>query len=271
MKDHELLRSVCDDIYTMTGIKPVIYDANMRLVYGHPLAMGPFCEEIRKDPKVKEKCIACDRAGFDQSHKSGHICIYRCHMGLTEAVAPIVDRGTVIGYFLFGQMLEDSCRNLIRDRIKEIGGQNTKHLLELLAAMEPTDEQVIRASARLMLMCASYVQLQHVLNRQHKDLALSIADYISRNLSAQITIELLCKQFGISRGTLYTISKNTFGMGITEYLRSCRINTAVELLLGTNLPVCRIAETVGINDANYLTKLIKKQTGMTPKELRKQQ
>lgn len=270
MKDQELLKTVCSDIYAITGIKPAIYDAAMRLVYAHPLAMGAFCRAVRSDPAMAEQCLACDRAGFSQCRKTGEICIYRCHMGLTEAAAPIMDRGTVIGYFLFGQLLEESCRGRIIERIKSGGFQNSQQLLDLLAEMEPTEEAVIRASARLMSMCASYVQLQHVVKVQHKDLALSIAEHISRNFAGEITMEQLCRQFGISRGTLYTISKNTFGVGITEYIRNCRIDAAVELLRSTDKPVYQVAEAVGINDANYLTKLIKKRTGRTPKELRRQ-
>ncbi len=270
MKDHELLKTVCGDIYTITGIKPVIYNANMQLIYAHPLAMGTFCRVLRNSPSMAERCLSCDRAGLAQCRQTGEIHIYRCHMGLTEAVAPIMDRGTIIGYFLFGQLLEEACRSQVAERIRSSGLENTSQLLDLIAATESTQKDVIRACARLMCMCASYVRLQHIVNRQHKELAVSIAEYINSNLADEITIAQLCKQFGISRGTLYTISKNSFGVGITEYLRECRIDAAVRLLRQTDMSVCHIAEAVGINDANYLTKLIKKRTGITPKGLRKQ-
>jgi len=268
MNAQEQLKSICDDIYAITGIKTVIYDAAMRSVYAHPLAMGEFCGEVRRDPAMLKRCLACDEAGFAQCRRTGEICVYHCHMGLTEAAAPIVDRGTVIGYFLFGQLLEESCRDRVRERVEAGGFQNRQKLLDLLAAMEPTQESVIQASARLMSMCASYVQLQHVVGVRHKELAVAIAEYIQRRYADEITIEQLCRYFGISRGTLYTISKNTFGMGITDYIRTCRNDAAVELLRSSEKPVYQIAEEVGINDANYLTKLVKKHTGKTPRELR---
>ena len=271
MTDSDSLKSLCEDIYDITGIKPVIYDAGMGIVYSHPLSMGQFCRQVRQDPERHKKCLACDRAGFDQCRRTGELCIYRCHMGLTEAAAPIIDRGTVIGYLLFGQLLEEGAEQEIRDKLTRGNFENKAQLLALLEEMEPTQQRIIRASARLMAMCASYIRLQHVLKRQHKDLALSIADHINQNYSQELSIPQLCRQFGISRGTLYTISKNAFGVGITDYIRSCRINAAMELLQSTDLPVCRVAEAVGINDANYLTKLIKKQTGLTPKQLQTQQ
>ena len=269
MTDAEALRSVCQDIYDITGIKPVIYDASMHIVYSHPLSMGEFCRQVRMDPARRSRCLDCDRAGFAQCRNTGELFIYRCHMGLTEAAAPIVDRGTVIGYLLFGQLLEEQARDQIRQRLLHGDFANRELLLELLEQMDPTEPRIIASSARLMAMCASYIRLQHVLKRQHKDLALSIADYISQNYAQDLSICQLCRQFGISRGTLYTISKNAFGMGITDYIRSCRINAAIELLQSGDLPVCRVAEAVGISDANYLTKLIKTQTGMTPKQLQR--
>ena len=270
MKDKELLKSVCDDIYDITGIKPVIYDASMRVVYSHPLAMGDFCRQVRADGGNTDKCIACDRAGFSQCQKTGSLCIYRCHMGLTEAAAPIVDRGTVVGYLLFGQLLDASSKEVVRQNIRTGHFKNKQLLLDLLEQMQCTEERIIQSSARLMAMCASYIRLQDVVKHQHKDLALSIADYISQNYAQELSITQLCRQFGISRGTLYAISKGAFGIGITDYIRNCRITAAITLLKQNDMSVCRVAEAVGISDANYLSKLIKKHTGLSPKQLQRQ-
>ena len=271
MKAQESFKSVCDDIYAITGIKPVIYDAGMQLVYAHPLSMGEFCQQIRCLPSMTERCLQCDRVGFEQCRKSGEINIYHCHMGLTEAVTPVVDHGTVIGYILFGQLLEKSARDEVAKTIREMQLPNEPLLLELLSCMTSADEEIIRASARLMSMCAHSIELQRMIKMQHGELAVSIADYIGENLREEITIGLLCRRFGISRGTLYTISRNAFGMGITEYIQSRRLDAAVELLRKNELPVYRVAEAVGIGDANYFTKLIKKRTGMTPKQLKIQE
>jgi len=268
MKDQELLKNVCADIYAITGIKPVIYDANMQVVYAHPLSMSAFCREVRRDPIMAEKCLVCDREGFAQCRKTGDICIYRCHMGFMEAAAPIMEGGVVIGYFLFGQLLTPGARDEVKYKITGMKDQDI--LLSYLQSMMEADEETILASARLMSMCASYIRLQQVIKTQHKEVALMIAEYIRQNYGKELTIPALCQQFGVSRGTLYQISKDAFGMGITDYIRQCRLDGAVSLLKQGNLPVYKIAETVGIPDANYLAKLIKKHTGLTPRALRRQ-
>lgn len=106
---------------------------------------------------------------------------------------------------------------------------------------------------------------------RQQSLAAHIDEFLSRHLADQaLSIERICREFGISRGTLYTVSKTTFGMGITEYIRSQRIKRAVSLILQGGLPIYRVAEEVGFTDPNYMAKLVKKETGCTPKKLQKQ-
>lgn len=260
----EVLKKICEDIYTITGIKPVIYNAKMEVIYNHPLAMEAFCKEVRKNPERLKKCLACDRAAFETCRRTGALYIYRCHIGLTEAVAPILDHGTVVGYLLFGQLLAEENRGAVAERVA-----GEPELATLLRQMEPTGEEVIRASARLMAMCTSYVHLQNAIKLPPGDLGVSLADYIERNLKGELSVPALCHAFGISRSTLYAVSKAAFGMGVSDYVRHRRLAAAEQLLRKGELPVCRVAEEVGLPDANYFTKLIRARTGKTPKALKK--
>lgn len=269
MNNQEQLTNICTDIYTITGIKPVIYNAKMQIIYAHPLAMCAFCKELRKDPINESRCLYCDQTGFEACRKSGELYIYQCHMGLTEAVAPIIDRGSVIGYLLFGQLLQNEAKEKIEEQIKKGSFGNKQLLLKHLAAMEPSEEHIIRASARLMAMCTSYLRLQNILKQQQEDLTAALTTYINEHLSEDLSSPALCKQFGISRSTLYVLSKNSLGMGIGSYIRNCRIKKAIKLLQSSSLPVYQIAEEVGIQDANYFSKLIKQQTGKSPKKIQK--
>lgn len=261
---NEALKNICEDIYTITGIKPVIYNAQMEVLYAHPLAMEDFCRAVRQSPERQKKCLLCDRAAFETCRRTGELCIYRCHMGLTEAATPILDHGTVVGYLLFGQLLSEKNRPAVELRVAR-----EPALAALLAEMEDTPEEVIRASARLMAMCASYVHLQNAIKLPAEDLAVSLADHIDGNLKGDLSVPALCRAFGISRSTLYTVSKAAFGMGISAYIRQRRLEAAEELLRKGGMPICRVAEEVGIADANYFTKMIRSHTGKTPTALKK--
>lgn len=264
-----MLSAICNDIYDIAGIKAVIYDSDMNIIYSHPLAMEEFCSEVRKHKNLREKCLECDKFGFSQCVKNGETFIYKCHMGLTEAVSPIMDNDVIIGFILFGQLLNESSREEIKKHIKTLNLKNEKQLIDCIDKKETTEERIISASARIVSMCASYVRLKNILNFQKESLALHVKKYISQNLK-DVTINKITTEFAISKGTLYNISKDEFKMGISQYIRHSRIKKAVDLIKESEKPIYQIAEEVGILDGNYLTKLIKKETGKTPRQIKKE-
>ncbi|MBE6607895.1 MAG: helix-turn-helix domain-containing protein [Ruminococcaceae bacterium] len=252
----------------MTGIKSVLYDADMNCIFGHPYSMCDFCRTVRKDRENYDKCIKCDRTGFERCRATGETVIYKCHMGLTEAATPILDNGVIIGYFLFGQLLSENSRDSIKEKIENGNFSDKDLLISYLDAIPVTDDKVIHASARLISMCASYVHLKNILNLEQENISVHIGKYIAESISdPKLSISSLCSYFSFSRGTLYNISKKSFGMGITEYIRKLRIKKAIELIENGKDPIYKISEKVGISDPNYLTKLIKEETGETPKRL----
>jgi len=63
--------------------------------------------------------------------------------------------------------------------------------------------------------------------------------------------------------------KSSTGMTLTQYLLEFRIKKAQVLLTQTDDPVARIAENVGIPDANYFSRVFRKSTGMSPAQFRR--
>lgn len=262
-------KQLCDDIFTITGIKTAIVDADMRTIYVHDQVIGPFCRLVRKNPGQQEQCARCDRAGLEQCLQTRQTALYQCYMGLTEAVVPVMDEETVIGYLRFGQILSPGTRQQIAKTVMNGRFPNEKAILEALDAFPETPPEVVDAAIRLMGVCAEYIRLKDILKQRKRNLALQIDQYITEHM-ADLSAEDLCKEFGLSRSTLYNVSKQAFGTGITEHIRQRRLKRAIVLLGRGSKPVYQVAEEVGIPDANYLAKLIKAETGLTPKKLQKQ-
>lgn len=268
MPNMEQIQEMFADIYDITGIKAVLYDADMRFVYAHPRSMGSFCRCIRRDPHMDSLCRGCDREGFARCRQTGELVIYRCHMGLTEAVAPVIDNDTVIGYILFGQMLSEGSREQIEDKVHQGNFPQKDTLLKALAEMQTTEDRIVKASARLIAMCASNIRLKNILRLRREGLSVRITDYLATHLpESELSIGTLCHEFGISRGTLYAVSKEAFGIGITEYIRHLRLNRAIALIRQGDLPMWRVAEAAGFTDPNYMARCVRQKTGMTPKKL----
>ena len=58
-------------------------------------------------------------------------------------------------------------------------------------------------------------------------------------------------------------------MTFTEYLTATRIARARELLATTSMRTSDVAYAVGYNDPHYFSYLFKKNTGMSPRDYRK--
>lgn len=54
-----------------------------------------------------------------------------------------------------------------------------------------------------------------------------------------------------------------------DYLTSYRVSRAVRLLREGELPVAEIARQAGFARGNYLTRVIRKRTGLTAREIRR--
>lgn len=272
MKTDAVFEAMCLDVKTITGINTVLMDTDFRIVYSMKDSMCPFCAALRRVPALDRECRACDRGGVEGCPSREELHIYRCHMGLTEAIAPITEDGVAIGYLMFGQILSEGAREEVRRRVAALPDRVDKaELMRLLEDIPETPEDRIRAAASILAMCACYVRLHSLVGVPQENLAYSVAQYVSAHLAeGSLSVGSVCAGVGISRTALYAVCKSAFGMGISGYIRRRRVELAVELLRTTELPAEAVAKRAGLSGADYLAKLVKQQTGKTPGQLRKE-
>lgn len=270
MKANEILKLICDDVELITGIKTVIYDENRRLIHAQPNSMCDFCKEIRRTKALAEKCKQCDAYGFAQCTQKQDMHIYHCHMGLIEAVTPVTENGRPVGYLMLGQILPGNGRTRVCEQINALDECVDKEALYAhLDAMNETDEQHLRATARILAMSAAYVRLHEWMKQRKKTIIYKVEHYVFEHLSQEsLSSQSVETAVGMSRTALYHTCKEHFGMGMSEYIRHMRVNTAIRLLRTTDLPLSIVAEQVGISSVAQLTRLCKAQTGMTAKKIR---
>lgn len=95
-----------------------------------------------------------------------------------------------------------------------------------------------------------------------------ITTYIHENYYQSLSITSLAEQYNVNRNRLSYIFRKHAGMGPAEYLLDYRINMAQKMLFTSEVPVQQIAETVGITDPFYFSRVFKKQFGISPTEYR---
>ena len=254
--------------YNITHTLISIYDEKQTLLCTYPDTMCEFCEEVRKSPELTKKCIQNDEAAFQICKATKTTHIYHCHMGLIEVATPILYNNVILGYMLFGQITDTRDKTALLSNIENAIRQYSldgNALRSCISKIHYRTEEYIDSIAKLLEMCANYIWLNSIISIKKEGIAFSIDLYIKEHIRYALTVPDLCRQFGISRTTLYEISKNNFGCSINEYVQYQRNELAKDLLKSKEMTVMEVAEAVGIRDTNYFIRFFKKRNGCTPK------
>ena len=265
--DAEKLREMLENFYTLTKIRIVIFDDAFDQVMSVPEHDCGFCGRVRKNPLLDERCVQCDRnarticrgaVGADNIH------IYTCHAGLYEAIAPIKMNGIILGYMMLGQIINKSEKKQKRDAILQYVGEYTDcDLSEEYENLTTKSQKQIEAAAKIMEACACYLWTNRLVSVNEDCLAALITRYIENNLTADLSVDTLCLHFKVSRNKLYKIARESFGMGIAEYIRKQRVQNAAALLRSGST-VTNAAISSGFEDYNYFSEIFKREMGILP-------
>lgn len=120
----------------------------------------------------------------------------------------------------------------------------------------------INAVIVAMFECHKYNQ-----NSRVEDMVVKMKHYAAENLKTASLFEIAAL-LGVNSSYLSRIFKETEGTGFQEYVTSCRLNIARDLLLTTDMKIFEIARQTGYVTNNYFSKVFKKVYGMNPNEYR---
>ncbi|MEM6885039.1 MAG: DNA-binding transcriptional regulator [Verrucomicrobiota bacterium] len=146
---------------------------------------------------------------------------------------------------------------------EEIGYQAAQALHQLMLGKEVSHEPV-----KLPPLGVEKRQSTDVLSVEDKRLHEAMA-YLREHAFEPITMEDILKVIPMSRRSLERHFKETFGHTPFDEIRFIRVERARKLLLETDLEVQQIAEKCGYGSYNYLGKIFKETTGLTPFQYRK--
>ena len=95
--------------------------------------------------------------------------------------------------------------------------------------------------------------------------------YMEEHFTEAVTTEELSRMIHLSEGYFCSLFKEVTGKTAKEYINSLRLTRAREILSSTDMTVTEAAFCCGFSDANYFTRLFKKETGISPREFRKRE
>lgn len=159
-----------------------------------------------------------------------------------------------------------------RENILQKAGKciNNRTLLESsLKFTSVHTKQQIEAFAEIVNICAQYLTITNTLQIDSENLAEEVQKFLLLHYKENITIEMLCTYFHVSKATLHTHFQEVFHTTVHQRLLSIRLNQARNLCLTTDKSIKVIAKESGFKDANYFSKVYKKYFGILPTETKR--
>lgn len=93
--------------------------------------------------------------------------------------------------------------------------------------------------------------------------------YLTGHADQQIPLDALAERFGVSRRHITRLFREGTGFSVGEFQLRMRLQTARELLSGTDLPVGEIAFRVGFESGAALAHAMRRSDGRSPSDIRK--
>lgn len=263
------LNALLKDFYTLTQIRITVFDENFNELTAYPPLNTPFCQLIRSDSNAANSCHICDKKACTIAAKKHSIHTYKCHAGLTEAITPLYLGNMLIGYLFFGQVFSYDTREEGFENIKKCCSSyniDIQKLKSSLASAPLLSAQYIFSASHILQAVANYLCMERIVDLKKDSLPVQINEYIVKHYTENITVINICEYFNIGKTRLYEISKQIYGTGIAEHIRTLRIQKAQSLLLDDpSLTLREISLQCGFNDYNYFITVFKQITGTTPK------
>ena len=96
-----------------------------------------------------------------------------------------------------------------------------------------------------------------------------VRDYVAEHYADDLTLDECARVAGLSRKYFSGFFSRKTGVRFRDWLNYVRIERAIRILKRRNLPIARIAVSVGYHDLRTFQRTFKRHTAMTARSYRK--
>lgn len=106
-------------------------------------------------------------------------------------------------------------------------------------------------------------------DNSYDDVVARIKRQFENEYHKPLTLAMLAKQQNLSISSLSHRFRAATGVSVMEYLQSCRMANAKQMLVETECSIGEIVEKCGFSDNSNFSRTFKKLTGLSPSDFRK--
>jgi len=255
--------TVLRELNKITHFRVSLHGADYEEIAAFPESALPFCAAVNSVGREHAACLDCDSLACRAALEKKDTHIYKCRYGLTEAVSPLYNFGTLTGFLMMGQVAEspEEAESALA-RLRTLIGDGTDIPIPIVSP------DMTGSFVRIMTICAQYLTLSNAIPGSKPSVAERAKKYIGENLSKKFGIGDICDRLGCSKSTLLTSFKAKYGVTVGNYITDMRIEKAKHLLLEGERTVNEIALESGFSDQSYFSKVFSAKCGVPPSEYR---
>lgn len=268
--ESDKLLEILMDFHDVTRVRVSLYDSDCRKILSYPKESNLFCAMMHR-PETHGACAASNSRAFQACIRSQSTHIYTCHAGLTEVMVPLIDEGVILGYVVLGQLTTLDAPEHLLPLLKssaERYGFPAQSCESCASAIPFKSMAEVRSMAKLLEACAYYMIYNDYICLHKNTFVQNLDNYLDAHLAEKVTVDELCRAFGLGRTTFYDRVRTSLNTGIHQYLCQKRVAKACALLAETSLPSAEIALETGFQEPGYFCRVFRQQTGCTPRQYR---
>ena len=146
-----------------------------------------------------------------------------------------------------------------------------RKMAEEFADQAPMCEKMLDSMLTCLLVCLYRIKPELVLTDENRntEIVRKLQAKFEKDYSEHFSLSELALRYHISESHLSHIFKNVTGYAPIEYLMSCRLSAAKNLLSSSDKSIKEIIDLCGFSDESNFSRTFKKKVGMTPTEFRK--
>lgn len=270
MSDHLALdiflsKEVCrllDSFAAIIKTQVIFYSASGEILKrGKDWSVSSFCALIQKKYFSLETCQQLDREMQIQAGKSGKLCSYCCHAGLTEIIAPIQVLDELAGFVGLGQFrTSDEIPAFI---------SNDEEMRRFYLELPCFSPQEVESLKDMLNTLIEYIVNKELISFSENLRYRRLIYFINSHLKEKLTLEAAARYLSISQSGLEHYLQGQYNTSFKRLVIQLRLKKAEELWRSApETPVGEIACAVGINDPHYFSRLYHKERGISPKEFK---
>jgi AraC-like DNA-binding protein len=262
---HDQLKQLLDSFTALLGIRIAIFTPEGReLQAGLNKPACDYCRRLRDQYEFEPRCRSLDRKMLTQAAKLQRLVYYPCHGHLSEAIIPLLNEGTLVGFLMIGQFRtqKQQCTELLNKL------RSDKQRKSLLAAYHETPCFKPSQIANILAIYQAIADLTMVKGlisfRQFRSLQ-PIIEFIRENLNQPLSLEQAAELAGKSTSCVSHLFKRLTGHTFKQFQIEYKLNQARALFQSNpEKSVAEVARRLGYEDPFYFSRLFKRYQGQAP-------